>query len=241
MNLLVGRLDLEPASFRRCIGGLVVVAFFAGTMRGQGVLPGTEPLTDRGDLAVEMVLGMERFFAGETAASVAGRAKYWHPDTSAPTNYDRSLDANRERLARIIGAVDPRVSTPELEYVATVSTPAKIAETTHFTAYSVRWPVFDGVYGEGLLLEPKGRIVGRVVVVPDADQLPETLAGIDGTLPANRQFARRLAENGVQVIVITLADRADTFSGNAQLNRFTNQPHREWIYRQAYIMGRHVI
>src|SRR4029078_5371055 len=38
-----------------------------------------------------------------------------------------------------------------------------------------------------------------------------------------------------------LVDRQDTGSGNAPLKRVTNQPHREWIYRQAYEMGRHII
>jgi hypothetical protein len=38
-----------------------------------------------------------------------------------------------------------------------------------------------------------------------------------------------------------LVSRSDEFSGNEKLKRFTNQPHREWIYRQAYEMGRHVI
>ena len=38
-----------------------------------------------------------------------------------------------------------------------------------------------------------------------------------------------------------MIDRQDTWSGNAFVKRFTNQPHREWIYRQAYELGRHII
>src|SRR3989441_8876911 len=38
-----------------------------------------------------------------------------------------------------------------------------------------------------------------------------------------------------------LINRDDTYSGNPLLRRFTNQPHREWIYRQAYEMGRHIL
>src|SRR5262249_23160420 len=55
------------------------------------------------------------------------------------------------------------------------------------------------------------------------------------------QFARILAEQGCEVLVPTLLIRDDAFSGNPKINRFTNQPHREWIYRQAFQMGRHVI
>ena len=60
-------------------------------------------------------------------------------------------------------------------------------------------------------------------------------------LAAERQFARRLAENGCEVLVPVLVDRQDTASGNRELERFTNQPHREWIYRQAFELGRHII
>src|SRR5690606_15211800 len=53
--------------------------------------------------------------------------------------------------------------------------------------------------------------------------------------------ARHLVENGAQVIIPTLINRSSKFSGNSRLNYFTNQPHREWIYRQAYTFGRHII
>jgi cephalosporin-C deacetylase-like acetyl esterase len=38
-----------------------------------------------------------------------------------------------------------------------------------------------------------------------------------------------------------LIDRKDTWSGNPKLGRMTNQPHREFIYRMANEMGRHII
>ncbi|HWH68369.1 MAG TPA: dienelactone hydrolase family protein, partial [Candidatus Sulfotelmatobacter sp.] len=44
-----------------------------------------------------------------------------------------------------------------------------------------------------------------------------------------------------EVLVPVLIDRQDTWSGNERINRFTNQPHREWIYRQAFELGRHII
>src|SRR5437879_3800443 len=95
--------------------------------------------------------------------------------------------------------------------------------------------------GEGLFLQPNGETRARVVAIPDADQTPEMIAGLAPGLRTESQFARRLAENGCQVIVPTLIDRDDAYSGNRLLRRFTNQPHREWIYRQAYEMGRHII
>ncbi|HWN97451.1 MAG TPA: prolyl oligopeptidase family serine peptidase, partial [Methylomirabilota bacterium] len=79
------------------------------------------------------------------------------------------------------------------------------------------------------------------VAIPDADQSPEMLAGVRPGIPAASQFARHLAESGWRVLVPVLVSRDDQFSGNTRLKKFTNQPHREWIYRQAYEMGRHII
>ena len=80
----------------------------------------------------------------------------------------------------------------------------------------------------------------RIVAIPDADWTPEMLAGLVDGVPAKAQFARRLAENGCQVLVPMLINRDDTFSGNPEI-RMTNEPHREFIYRIAYELGRHVI
>src|SRR5439155_27146976 len=51
---------------------------------------------------------------------------------------------------------------------------------------------------------------------------------------------RRLAENGVELVLPTLVSRDKLQTDDKQL-RSSDQTHREWIYRQAYHMGRHVI
>ncbi len=86
---------------------------------------------------------------------------------------------------------------------------------------------------------PDEKVIANVVVVPDADQTPEQLAGIAPGLPPEQQTARRLAESGCQVLVPAVIDRRDTLSVIG--NRGTNQPHREFLYRPAFEMGRHVI
>src|SRR5438034_565309 len=127
-----------------------------------------------------------------------------------------------------------------------------------YKVYAVRWPVFGGVTAEGLLLEPDTSPVARIVAIPDADQSPEMLVGLAAGLNPAGQFARRLAENGCQVLVPVLINRQDTWSGIADIlpgpsisaapgsgtmttSKMTNQPHREWIYRMAYEVGRHII
>ena len=38
------------------------------------------------------------------------------------------------------------------------------------------WPVFEGVHGEGILIQPKGKVFARVIYLPDCDTDPEKLA-----------------------------------------------------------------
>ncbi|MBI4622031.1 MAG: dienelactone hydrolase family protein [Verrucomicrobia bacterium] len=230
-----------PDRFRFFVAATILALGACVAHGATEVLPGTQPLVGERDLSDEMIAGMTRFLDRELAASVDQRGGKWHPDFSSRANYEKSVTPNRDRFARVIGVIDSRVAGSEPEFVATVSRPAMLLETNRFTAYAVRWPVLPGVYGEGLLLQPKGEATARVVAIPDADQAPEVIAGIGGSLPPALQFARRLAEGGCQVVVPTLISREPVFSGNAALKLHTNQPHREWIYRQAYTFGRHVI
>jgi dienelactone hydrolase len=204
-------------------------------------LEGTDPLSGPGDLSPQMVEGIDRFLMRELDESIEHRARHWQRDFSSRQAYEKSVDPNRERLRRILGAVDLRYAVTALDLQSTTAESATLLETERYTIYAVRWPVFDHVYGEGLLLEPKTSPLARVVAIPDADQTPEMLVGLVPGVPPAAQFARRLAENGCQLVVPVLINRHDTWSGNPILGRFTNQPHREWIYRQAYQMGRHII
>jgi hypothetical protein len=203
-------------------------------------LPGTQPLTLEGDLAARMVAGIDAYLMRELAASVEQHKQYWHPDFSSPEAYARSVRPNRERLRKIVGAVDRRISPAEMELVATTTQPALVAETDRYRVFAVRWPVLPGVDGEGLLLEPKEKPVASVVVIPDADLLPEAFAGLAAQLPNRFEFARYLARS-CRVVVPVLIDRKDSYSGNPEIGRMTNQTHREFIYRMSYELGRHVI
>src|SRR4029450_9186034 len=160
---------------------------------------------------------------------------------SSRAAYEQSVQLNRQRFQKYIGAVDPRLPVKALEYVTSTAALPLVAETDRFRVYAVRWPVFHEVHGEGLLLQPKGELRARVVALPDADQTPEMLVGLAPGLPPQSQFARRLAENGCRGVGRALIDPQDPGAGNPKLKRFTTQPHREWIYRQAYEMGRHII
>ncbi len=74
-----------------------------------------------------------------------------------------------------------------------------------------------------------------MIVLPDADQTPEQIAGLVPGVPADSQVARRLAESGCRVIVPTLIDRTvEPRNGRAKLTS------REFLHRPAYELGRHL-
>lgn len=204
-------------------------------------LPNTKPLTMQGDLSAQMVAGISRFLDRATEHTLRTRRRFWKRDFSSAQAYEKSIAPNRARLKKYIGVVDDRLPVPALEYVATTSSSGIAAETDLFRVFAVRWPVLEGVQAEGLLVQPKGGIKAHVVALPDADQTPEQLVGLAPGIPLENQYARWLAQAGVQVVIPTLVNRSNEHSGNPRLPMFTNQPHREWIYRQAFEMGRHVI
>lgn len=220
---------------------LCAVAVGSATAAEVERLPGTGELKAEGDLAAQMVDGIDRFLLRQTEAARDGRSKFWKRDFASPEAYARSVASNRARLRKIIGAVDPRVPFSAPRLIATVSQSAKIAEGDGYEVLAVRWPVLRGVDAEGLLLRPTAaKPLADVVALPDADQTPEMIAGLAPGVEPVAQFARRLAESGCRVLVPQLIDRGDEHSIVAG-TRATNQPHREFIYRQAYEMGRHVI
>ena len=206
-------------------------------------LHGTTPLTVEGDLAAQMVEVLDGYVSRAVANSVEGREGLWNRDYSSHNAYTESVEPNRARLQKRIGCLDPRLPIEDLAYIATTRTTARLTEDENYTVSRVRWQVFEEVEGEGLLLEPKQNvpITAQIVALPDADWTPETIAGITDELPANAQFARRLAKAGCRVVVPLLINRDDTYSGNPTLGAMTNQPHREFIYRMAFELGRNII
>ena len=222
------------------LAGLIISLTTAFSTSGQERLPGTAPLVVENDPAAAMVEDIHKFLDRETVQAASRRGRFWKRDYASPEAHGRSLAANRERLRKIIGAVDARSPVTEMRLDGTTSTPALVALGTGFEVFAVRWPVLEGVTAEGLLLEPDGPPLARVVAIPDADWSPEMLVGLAPGVEPAAQFARRLAENGCQVLVPVLIDRRDTWSGIPSAG-MTNQPHREFLYRMAFEVGRHII
>src|SRR5262249_50711486 len=81
-------------------------------------LPETKPLTMQGDIAMQLVEGVDKFLLREIDKSIERRARHWKRDFSSPEAYNKSIEPNRKRLAHILGIRDPRVPFDAPELVA---------------------------------------------------------------------------------------------------------------------------
>lgn len=229
-----------------CSGSL----WAAGPISFPDVWPGSTKLELDGPLDEFMVSGIDRFALHEIELAKESRAGLWKRDVSSRDAYEKSLAPYRDQLREYIGAVDPRMRGRGIEDLSLTSlteipTPgSRAADPESGDLYSIsscRWQVLDGVTAEGLILRPVDEdIVGLVIAIPDAAWTPEEFCGADPDKPEATPLPRLLAEEGFLVVIPTLISRDTTYSGNPLVG-MTNQTHREWIYRPAFELGRHVI
>jgi len=210
------------------------------------------------DISVRLMDAAHAFVEGEISKSVRRLASRWNRDTSTTIAYAKSVESNRERFRRMIGVVEDRLP-PRLEFFSergesrrfdgAAPVGSLVAETEEFEIHQVRWDVIDGLVAEGLYVVPKSSLklgaptVPGVVLIPDADNTPEDIMGITGKLPSNQQIGLRFATAGFRMLIPATINRARYLGPDgkdARLKR-ADQTHREWIYRQAFQLGRHVI
>ena len=196
-------------------------------------LPGTELLTLEGDIASQLVEGVDRFLLRELESSISNRSKYWQRDFSSHAAYLQSIARNRLHLANQLGVRDARANDTEPRLLSTLGKSSLVGRSENYEIHAVSWAAFGDVEARGLLLEPKGiPILAHVIAVPDCGVMPEQLAGLLQGIPPEAQYARRLAENGCRVLVPMLVNRQD------KLPQLTN---REWLYRPAFELGRGLV
>ena len=238
------------------LAAVIVGLILPDSTYGSEVLPGTGLLESDSDLASEMVSGVDRFLLRKLDESRERRSQYWDRDLSSAGAYESSILKNRERLKHILGLRDQRVDFDAPELIASVGQSGEIGRGYGFRILKVRWPAFGDVIAEGLLLEPEsivadGKRVGlslsvqavrdAVVAIPDADQTPEQLAGLTEGIPLDSQFARRLAESGCRVLIPSLVNRGMKRRHSPGRQGGANLTHREFLYRSAFELGRHIV
>lgn len=125
---------------------------------------------------------------------------------------------SREKLAQMLGLSDARVQ-PRMQSEL-------LKEEPHRTLYRFSLSVLPGVSAEGVRIVPKGSTQAAIICLPDADDTPE--AALD----------RLHLPEAAEVFILQLISRGSEYSVNPRYGVRTNIPHREWIYRQAFVQGR---
>lgn len=209
-----------------------------------GLLEGTAPLVLEGPLDEVMVAGIDRFLLRKTAEQKVARRAAWRTGLADEAGRDAFRADARGRLRSILGVVDERVPGREVLLRGSAGAPIQVAATKEWSVLRVSFEVLEDVSAEGIVLlpaipDPKA----WVVAVGDADWSPEAFAGLlgdEGEAGAASRLPRALVAGGCAVFIPAIVSRDDEFSGNRAV-RFTNQPHREYVYRPAFELGRHPI
>jgi len=196
-------------------------------------LPGTAKLDWEGDIVEKLIEAAEAFFLAETLETAGRQESFWQRDLSSVPAYEKSLEANRKELARILGVVDERVAFEAPEKIDNLNRSAVVFEADAYTVFAIRWPVFGDYVAEGLLVEPKSEKPSRIdIVIPDtAEDCEDFIATL---CAAENKSVRTL-------IPVTVSRTLTEFS-----TPYPNSPrailtNREYLYRQAFEMGRHLI
>ena len=204
-------------------------------------LPRTEPLLATNDLAAELVAGVDRFLSKKLEETFALRTNRAQPNLGVAA-WRGIQESNRMRFAHLIGVRDRRVAEPTLFLKAPSGEAEALAQTQTFDVLEVTWPVFEQTFGEGLLLSPRGRKpVANIVAIPDALQTPEQLCGLSPGIAVRSQYARRLAANGCRVVIPALVGRRLESRQFASGKGGVVLTGREFVYRPAFELGRHII
>ncbi|WP_298862371.1 hypothetical protein [uncultured Gimesia sp.] len=221
--------------------GLWMVFVFQGhASAGEQVLPGTKLLKwNETTLPDRLMDGAHRFIERKIEAAASYRRQYWPGENAGADVWKKAIEENRDHLRTLIGAVEERLPS-EMEYFGNTAEGVVVYASDDFRVTQVRWPVVDDVFGEGLLITPKAAAVASTILIPDADQTPEQLLGMIKGGATDPLAVRQLIANNVKVLIPTLVSRAKFGFDNPRLKR-ADQTNREWIYRQAFQMGRHII
>lgn len=212
---------------------------------------GTAPLNDLPeDLSSRIMKGAHAFVEAEIE-SVAATVPTTLRDSS---DRKERLTEKRNQLSQLLGVVDERVS-PRLEFFSDSApsfdgkTPTSlVSKNADFEIHQVRWDVLEGLTAEGLYVIPLGDFekindAPFMVLLPDAGDTPEDLVGLTKQLPPAKQIGLRFALTGFRILIPSVINR-DLYQGpNGDDERIirSQQTHREWLYRQAFQMGRHPI
>ena len=201
-------------------------------------LPGSIPMAflPQSERAARSAQQIERFIEARVQNETAGESIWGE----APSSVDR-IRENRRRLLELMGSPFGETVHGEIRFSSGLLEPDPLLVSDTFSIRRVSWSVADDVELEGLILVPAGEPKAIVVCIPDPDQSPEALAGLDRSLPEQSQLARVLAANGCVVMVPSLVSRSRDWSGFGLEALGREMSHRAWLNAKARPLGGHIV
>src|SRR3954453_19270389 len=98
-TLLLAALLLAPAALSR-----------ADDKKRPDTLPDTKALAMKGDVAEQLVAGVDKFLLREIESAAKKRESFYKRDYTSHARYNASLEPNRRRLAHVLGVRDAKTS-----------------------------------------------------------------------------------------------------------------------------------
>ncbi|MDR2643051.1 MAG: hypothetical protein LBC74_09680, partial [Planctomycetaceae bacterium] len=213
---------------------IILVSIFPAISASAQQLPDTKPIEWTENYFERNNRLITEFLDKKIAGSESLRAKYWNRDFASLDAYQKSVAKNRERLKFITGVRDNRVGFDTPELIGTLNQSAIVAENETYSVFAIRWKVFDDFSAEGLLIKPKSNNITKTIIhLPQAGITPEELlAGGDEVL--QKHWFTPPSKDEQMIIPLIVSRKCGQYK-RVQL------PNREFIYRQAYQLGRHII
>ncbi|MEI8212124.1 MAG: dienelactone hydrolase family protein [Planctomycetota bacterium] len=204
--------------------------------------PGTERLTLSDDIASQLVDGVDTFLKKQIDVSRERRRESWPvPATGqsiSPKQYSEIIEPIRQEYRRRIGWIDPILPTSPWIVESAFDADQKtklgdvVASGQGIRVVRVHWPVLEGFDASGLMVVPD-RILFGAVLIPDADQMPESLCSQGEG--ANQNALQLAKAGGLVVIPQVISRHREARAGRAIM---TDQ---EYLYRSAFVLGRHLL
>jgi hypothetical protein len=215
---------MPPARFAITIA--LLAALYLNTCLQAASPANTGPLNPIPDRSASLLQGAHQLLDRIEQLSINARAAHWKTDTSSPINAAASFAKKRELLQTILGIRGDRIAA-DLDLSPNPSSSRE--------AHPIRWTALESLHGDGIRIPPTKQSAAPVsiILLPDIRLSPEQRVK-QGTpelsLPLNTD---------AEILIPRLLNRDTQFSGNPSLGIQTNCSHREWIYRQSFILGLH--
>ncbi len=203
----------------------------------------SDPLTWEGDIASRLVSDVDEFLLEQIDQTRSLRRSHWTKGMIGDDASNRAwLENAREVLKVVLGIKKSAPIDVQIYPWVTAESNAVILEDDLLRARVVRWPVLEGMHGEGLLIEPvSGAVTGTVIVSPDTEQNPEDWLGLGDGVSRESWWVRRYVQAGARVVIPDWISRAVQRRQSPSGGWGADLTHREYLYRPAFEMGRTVI